>query len=172
MTIKKIIEISFKQLMGLTIFYSILPLIIAYISEYYFHYKPCKLCIYQRMIYFVMIIFCLLSIKLIKNQTKQKISIFTLATITFFEFLIAGYHSGIEAKIFSLPSGCKSDISINYNQNAESLAKILKENSFASCDTPTAVFLGISMASWNFIYSLFLLISIIASYSYINFKKL
>jgi len=172
MTIKKIIEISFKQLMALTIFYSISPLIIAYISEYYFNYKPCKLCIYQRLIYFIMIIFCFLSIKFIKQQKKQKLSIFLLATITFFESLVAGYHSGIEAKIFSLPNGCKNNSSIDYNQTVESLAQILKENSFASCDVPTAFFLGISMASWNFIYSLFLLISIIASYSYINFKKL
>lgn len=172
MTIKKIIQISFKQLMALTIFYSISPLIIAYISEYYFDYKPCKLCIYQRLIYFIMIILCFLSIKFIKHQKKQKISIFLLVTITFFEFLVAGYHSGIEAKIFSLPSGCKSNNSIDYNQTTESLAQILKDNSFASCDVPTAFFLGMSMASWNAIYSLFLLISIIASYSYVNFKKL
>jgi len=119
-----------------------------------------------------MIIFCFLSIKFTKHQKKQKISIFLLTTITFSEFLVAGYHSGIEAKIFSLPNGCKNNSSIDYNQTVESLAQILKENSFASCDVPTAFFLGISMASWNVIYSLFLLISIIASYSYINFKKL
>lgn len=142
-------------------------LIFAYISQYFFHHQPCELCIYQRLPYVVLIFLSLTSLLLEKKLSQkilakfQKIFLALFLALIFSEIILAFYHVGVEQKIFSGLSGCSST-----NENFSSLAEleqIIKNAPAVKCDTPSFIFLNLSMAAWNLIYSfligLFLLVS-------------
>jgi disulfide bond formation protein DsbB len=76
---------------------------------------------------------------------------------------IAFYHSGVEKKIFKEFSGCNvktNSVMVNIAQ----LREILQDSKIAKCDDPQLFIFGLTMAQWNFIYCLFLLIIVIYCY--------
>ena len=68
-------KINKKILFSLLIFISLI-LISAFLIEYRLDHKPCKLCIYQRIPYFVAV---LLILKMLLTKSYQKITLFILA---------------------------------------------------------------------------------------------
>jgi disulfide bond formation protein DsbB len=138
---------------------SLSALLIAYISEFFFHLKPCQLCYYQRIPFFLIIFFSLLILffgvfsKIFdKKLTKKTDLIFLLLFIS--NFIIASYHFGVEKKIFSAPSTCSSEALNNIGDIAE-LEILLKSAPAVNCSQPAFVFLNISFAGWNAIYCFF-----------------
>ena len=129
----------------------LIALIFAYLVEYKLGYKPCKLCIYQRIPYFLSI-FLIIEILFYKKYVKSTLLILSL--IFFFSFCLAFYHFGIEQGFFSEDLICKSE---NFEKilSKEQLLEQLKKST-VSCKDVYFKILGFSLASINAIVSLIL----------------
>ncbi len=124
--------------------FSTAALVIAYILEYFFNMMPCKLCLYERVIFYVVTV--LSSLCLIKNC---KILVYMMLCSYLIGIIISFYHMGLEFGWFPDVLGCTHRISENIT------VEELKNNllKVASCDRAHYV-LGISLATWNLLYLL------------------
>ena len=133
---------------------SLLSLLIALYIEYYLGYRPCKLCIYQRIPYLIAIFLTFLGI----IYSEKIIWLYTLLLIFFSNFLLSGYHLGIEQEVFKEFSGCTGN-SLNIMDKTE-LLKILKSQ-VNSCKNVDFRIFGLSLATINFLLSAVILILIL-----------
>ena len=141
-------EKNFNKILLAILVFSILSIFSAYFIEYVLGHKPCKLCLYQRYPYFVSV-FLILNILVLKKYVK--LTLLTLALVSFFGLAIAFYHFGIEQGFFKEALICEAK-NLDNNLSKEELLKNLKENTI-SCKTVTFRFLGLSLASINTIFS-------------------
>lgn len=129
---------------------SIVPLISVYIAQFGFALEPCILCIYQRIPYFIIIGLNIIPFVFKQRWLRKTIIILTMLALLI-EASIALYHVGVEKGVFTMD--CQSTIDAN---NLEDLRQMLLKKPTVPCDKPQFVFLNISMAGWNFLYSGFL----------------
>ncbi len=133
---------------------SIAALTSAYIMEYGFTIMPCKLCTYQRFIYFISTIFSFLGI-----VCPGRLVIIILVISYILNMLVAGYQVAIEKHWIDNFISCSVvayDLSTLTDQ--EILDLTLGENEIPSCDFPALVVFGISIAGWSFLYCCVVLI--------------
>ena len=132
---------------------SLLSLLIALYIEFFLGYRPCKLCIYQRIPYLVAIFLTFLGI----NYSKNLIWLYALLIVFFSSFILSGYHVGIEQEIFEEFSGCTGS-SLNITDKNE-LLKLLNSE-INSCKNVDFRILGLSLATINFLlsFTIFILI--------------
>jgi len=133
------------------LFYSLFAIFFALYVEYILQFKPCKLCLYQRIPYIVAIFISFIGYNYFKND-KILILIVMIFSISAF---ISGYHYGIEKNIFEEFSGCTTN-SLEIIDKSE-LLKSLKDN-VSSCKDVNFKLLGISLAGINFLLSLLIVI--------------
>ena len=144
---------------------SILVIISAYIMELFFNYPPCRLCQYQRIPYFILII-----ISIVAYATKPKVIFYYLAGLSILtNLLISSFHSLVERKIISYDSGCTSKI--NEFDNIDELRNFLETVPITKCDEISFAILGFTLANINVIISI-LLISITFNILFKNEKKI
>ena len=139
--------------MNLQIFlslYCVAALGFAYISQYVFGMEPCVLCLYQRVPYFVAIALLVLSF-LLKGQKRLLLVALTGATL-FAGAGVALYHVGVEQKVITMEEECGD--TAEAVDNLEAMRRQLLGKSYVPCDKPQFVFLSVSMAGWNFFFSL------------------
>ena len=131
---------------------SFVAIISAYYFEYILGYRPCNLCIIERIPYFLSLIVLLINYKLKKNQ---KNFILLLMFIFIFSLIISLYHFGIEQGFFQESFIC----SLKNQTNILSKDELLKElqNITVSCKDVTFRVLGFSLTTINMIVSLLLL---------------
>ena len=134
-------------------------LISAYVIEYGFGHKPCKLCIYQRFPYIVSILL-LLSILLFKRNVKFHLLI--LAIVSLLGSILAFYHFGIEQGFFDESIVCETQ-SLQEGLSKKDILEQLKQNT-VSCKNVTFTFFGLSLASINTIVSFVLFVIFIRLY--------
>ena len=156
-------KINKKILFSLLIFI-ILILISAFLIEYRLDHKPCKLCIYQRIPYFVAV---LLILKMLLTTSYQKITLFILALTFLVSASLAFYHFGIEQGFFSESLICTAG-NLSENLSKEELLKLLESNPI-SCKDISFKILGFSLATINTIFSIIL--SVIFIRLFINYGK-
>jgi len=156
-------KINKKILFILLIFIS-LVLSYAFVLEYKLGHQPCKLCIYQRIPYFLSII---LIVKLIILNKYEKITLFILFLTFMSGAALAFYHFGIEQGFFSESLACSTNNQLN-TLSKEELLEQLKQNSI-SCKNVSIRLLGLSLASINTIFSLVL--SIVFIKLFMNYGK-
>ena len=141
-----------KNFYLLIFIFSILAIFFALYVEYYLQYKPCKLCLYQRIPYIIAIFISFVGYNYYKND-----SILLLVILIFIlSFLISGYHYGIEKNIFEEFSGCATN-NIDIKEKTK-LLKTLSENIPNSCKDVNFKLFGISLAGINSVLSLLILI--------------
>ena len=128
-----------------------IALIFAYIIEFKFDQKPCKLCLYQRIPYFLSI-FLILATLFFKSY--EKIILLILCLVFIASSVLAFYHFGIEQGFFSETLACVNQ-NLSEDLSKEQLLEQLKEN-FISCKDVNFKILGLSLATINSIFSLFL----------------
>ena len=133
---------------------SLLSLLIALYIEFFLGYRPCKLCIYQRIPYLVAIFLTFLGI----SYSKNLIWLYALLLVFFLSFILSGYHVGIEQEIFKEFSGCTGN-SLNIMDKTE-LLKILKSQ-VNSCKNVDFRIFGLSLATINFLLSFIIFILIL-----------
>ena len=156
-------KINNKILFSLLIFITLI-LISAFLIEYRLDHKPCKLCIYQRIPYFVAV---LLILKMLLTTSYQKIALFILALTFLVSASLAFYHFGIEQGFFSESLICTAG-NLSENLSKEELLKLLESNPI-SCKDISFKILGFSLATINTIFSIML--SVIFIRLFFNYEK-
>ena len=158
---KFIKNLSTKKIFLYLLIYSFLSLSFALFLEYVLNYKPCQLCLYQRIPYLLILIFSFIGFFFPKN-------IYWLYTIMIFfisSTIISGYHSGIEFGLLNESSSCASNLIENLDKT-----KLLESlnNSMPNCKDIEFKLFGLSLATINFLISFALSFSI---YFKINYEK-
>ncbi len=142
---------------------SFLVLLSAYTLEFFFNYPPCKLCIYQRMPYFILIVLSLMSLK-----RKYVYELLWISFTCFVAgFIISGFHSLIERNLIDFEIGCTS--SGKDFENIEDLRNFLEKTPITKCDEIPLSVLGFSLANMNLIISTILII--LCLYVLKNYEK-
>tara|TARA_B100001175_G_C19490288_1_gene632216 strand:- start:1055 stop:1531 length:477 start_codon:yes stop_codon:yes gene_type:complete len=129
------------------LFYSLFAIFFALYIEFVLGYKPCKLCLYQRVPYIIAIFISFIGYNYFTND-KILILIIAIFTISFF---ISGYHYGIENNIFEEFSGCTTK-SLEIIDKSEILKSL--NNNITSCKDVSFKLFGISLAGINLLLSL------------------
>ena len=141
-----------------------LTIISALIIQYWLGHEPCKLCIYERIPYFLSI---LLLIKILLFKKYEKITLFILFLIFIASAVLAFYHFGIEQDFFSESFVCKAG-DLSGTLSKEQLLEQLNKNSI-SCKDGSFRVLGLSLATINTILSIIL--SVIFLKLFLNYAK-
>jgi len=141
-----------------------LTIISAIIIQYWLGHEPCKLCIYERIPYFLSI---LLLIKILLFKKYEKITLFILFLIFIASAVLAFYHFGIEQGFFSESFVCKAG-DLSRTLSKEQLLEQLNTNSISCKDVSFRV-LGLSLATINTILSIIL--SVIFLKLFLNYAK-
>ena len=129
------------------LFYSLLAIFFALYVEHFLEYKPCKLCLYQRVPYIFAIFISFVGYNYFKND-KILILIVVIFSIS---VLISGYHYGIENNIFEEFSECNAG-ALEIIDKSELLKSL--NNNVSSCKDVSFKFFGISLAGINLLLSL------------------
>ena len=143
-------QVNKRILLILLILFSLI-LISAFLNEYKLDHQPCKLCIYQRIPYFLAI---LLIVKIFFIKKYEKITLLILFFIFIGSTALAFYHFGIEQGFFSESLACSTDEQLK-SLSKEELLEQLKQNSISCKDVSFRIF-GLSRAAINSIFSLLL----------------
>ena len=133
---------------------SLLSLLTALYIEFFLGYKPCKLCVYQRIPYLISIFLTFLG----ASYPKNLIWVYALLLTFFLSFLLSGYHVGIEREIFQEFSGCTGN-SLNITDKNE-LLKLLNSE-INSCKNVDLRIFGLSLATINFLLSFLIFVLIL-----------
>jgi disulfide bond formation protein DsbB len=139
-------------------------IISALIIQNWLGHEPCKLCLYQRIPYFLSI---LLIIKILFIKKYEKITLLILSLVFFSSATLAFYHFGIEQGFFSESLACKVE-DLSKIISKELLLEQLKQNSI-SCKDVSFRIMGLSLAAINTIFSLIL--SVIFIRLFMNYGK-
>ena len=149
-----------KKFYTIVFIISLLSLLIALYIEFFLGYKPCKLCVYQRIPYLVAIFVSIVGFFYYKNDNIfiVLIIIFTLSTI------ISGYHFGMENGFFDELSSCANNI-LDLS-NKKELLESLSKNMPVNFKNANFKILGISLAAINTILSILIIIISIRTLTY------
>ena len=127
-------------------------------------HTPCKLCLYERIPYFVS---TLLIIKILFIKKYNKITLLILSLVFISSATLAFYHFGIEQGFFSESLACTTD-DLSKTLSKEELLEQLKQNSI-SCKEVSFKIFGFSLAAINTIFSLVLCVIFIKLF--LNYGK-
>ena len=141
-----------------------LMIISALIIQYWLGHEPCKLCLYERIPYFLSM---LLIIKILFIKKYEKITFLILSLVFIGSAALAFYHFGIEQGFFSESLACTTG-DLSRTLSKEQLLEQLKQNSI-SCKEVDFRILGLSLAAINTIFSLVL--SVIFIRLFVNYEK-
>ena len=143
---------------------SIFSLLAAYFIEYILNYKPCNLCIFERIPYFASSVLIVLNLY---SKRFEKFTFGILSIIFAIGAIISFYHFGIEQGFFEESFVCISDDKIN-NLAKEDLLKSLQKTT-VSCKQVDFKLLGLSLATINTFLSIAL--SVISFRAFFNYEK-
>ena len=120
-------QINKKFIFSLLVFTS-LVLVSAFIIERQLGHEPCKLCLYERIPYFLSI---LLIIKMLFIKKYERITLLILFLVFISSTVLAFYHFGIEQGFFSESLACTTE-ELSKTFSKEELLEQLKQNT-VSC---------------------------------------
>ena len=159
-------EKNFNKILLAILAFSILSIFSAYFIEYVLGHKPCKLCLYQRYPYFVSV-FLILNVLVLKKYVK--LTLLTLALVSFLGSAIAFYHLGIEQGFIEESLVCDLKNGSNLLSKEDILKQLQEKN--VSCKDVTFKILGLSLTSYNIIISILIVYFTTKTYlSYDNNK--
>ena len=141
-----------------------LMIISALIIQYWLGHEPCKLCLYERIPYFLSM---LLIIKIIFIKKYEKITLLILFLVFMSSTVLAFYHFGIEQGFFKESLVCTAG-NLSETLTKEEILKQLSQNTISCKDVNFRIF-GFSLAAINTIFSISL--SAIFIRLFINYEK-
>lgn len=126
-------------------------------AQYVFGLKPCTLCLYQRVPYFIIFLLGLAAfVPARRGNPKRAALLIALAAIAYLAgAAIAFYHNGVEQHWWaSILEGCKVELNTE-GQGAQGLLEQIMSSGPARCDQIPWVdpVLHLSMAAWNMLIS-------------------
>lgn len=145
------IKYNYQLILSLLLLASAFALTSAYISQYVFGLQPCILCIYQRIPFFIVVFLAILAIFIIKDVKLQRIIIKLSLVILLVNTFLAMYHVGVEQGIFIFD---KCADTISNISDLEEMKRQLLATKAVRCDEPQFYLFGITMAGYNVLYCL------------------
>jgi disulfide bond formation protein DsbB len=119
----------------------------AFVAQYAFGLEPCVLCLYQRWPYAAAIL--LMGVAVARPAPRSRLLL--LAALVFaVGGGIGAYHVGVEQHWWAGTEACQGG---GAAQTVEELRRQLLGRRPVRCDEPSFVFLGLSMAGWNVVFS-------------------
>ena len=131
---------------------SILILASALIIEYVFGYKPCNLCLIERIPYGLSIIILIVNFNFKRNQIFYSI---LLVLVFSFSIIISIYHFSIEQGLIDESTLCVSE-NLNLLTKEEVLESLKELN--ISCKNVAFKIFGLSLTTYNIIISILMLL--------------
>lgn len=127
----------------------------AFALEYGFGVEPCLLCTYQRIPYAAAAGFGLLGTLLPLGPAKRR-TVVAIATVLFAAgAALALYHLGVEQAWWPGSTGCTGE-NLGAPMTMDDLASALATRPKARCDAVPWELFGLSLTTWNLIWSSFL----------------
>ena len=149
-------SLKFKSYLNLIFAISLISIISAYFIEYVLGYKPCNLCLIERIPYGLSLI--LITSNFIFKK-MEKFFIILLILIFIFSFLISIYHFGIEQGFFQESSVCDIKNISEIISKEELLEQLSKKT--VSCKDVTFRIFGFSLTAINIILNLLIIILLV-----------
>ena len=116
----------------------------AYISQYVFGLYPCEMCWWQRYPHFLALALSVLA--LMRPPARPLVMLAGIAIVV--SGLIGAYHAGVEYGWWPGVTAC----TLTASQGGDPLAAIMNAP-LIRCDVPQWTLLGISLAGFNFVFS-------------------
>src|SRR5437762_2762493 len=132
----------------------------ALLSQHVGGLQPCVLCLYQRWPYYAAIALTLIAV-LAGDRTTTPIVLLVCALLFAAGAAVAFYHVGVERHWFQGPTTCSSP-SVAAD-TVEALRQRLLAQPVVRCDEVAWSLFGVSMAGWNFLASLGLVVLCLGS---------
>ncbi|WEK50703.1 MAG: disulfide bond formation protein B [Candidatus Kaistia colombiensis] len=123
-------------------------------SQSFGGYSPCKLCLEQRIPYYLGLPVLLVAILLLsaRKSTALARALLVLAGVIFLVSLGLGlYHAGVEWKFWLGPADCGGGLTTT--ENAGDLLAQIGKTKVVSCGEAALRVLGLSFAGWNAVVS-------------------
>ena len=147
--------INSKNIFLLAVLFSIFAILSAFFMQYVLGHAPCKLCTYQRIPYYIIILVGLITLIFPKII---KLTSFLLIFLLLAEFLVSNYHTLSTYEVISY-SGCQSaEIPNDINQLKEAL---MSDTLIVNCSNANLKYFGIPLSIYNSFFSLMFLIVIV-----------
>jgi disulfide bond formation protein DsbB len=135
--------------------FSTFAILSAFFMQYVMGHAPCKLCTYQRIPYYIIILIGLITFFFPKII---KLTSFLLIFLLLAEFLVSNYHTLSTYEVISY-SGCQSaEIPNDINQLKEAL---MSDTLIVNCSNANLKYFGIPLSIYNSFFSLMFLIVIV-----------
>ncbi|WP_173933522.1 disulfide bond formation protein B [Chelativorans sp. Marseille-P2723] len=118
-------------------------------------YIPCKLCLEQRIPYYIgapLMLVALASARLRGPALFTRGLLLAGALLMLWSAGLGAYHAGVEWKWWEGPADCGA-VAANISTSAENLLEQLNAFVPPACDEAAGRFLGLSFAGWNVIAS-------------------
>ena len=149
--------INSKNIFFLAVLFSIFAILSAFFMQYVLGHAPCKLCTYQRIPYYIIILVGLITLFFPKII---KLTSFLLIFLLLAEFLVSNYHTLSTYEVISY-SGCQSaEIPNDINQLKEAL---MSDTLIVNCSNANLKYFGIPLSIYNSFFSLMFLIVIVSN---------
>ncbi len=134
----------------------------AWISQYGFGYLPCQMCYWQRHAHKAVVIVAVLALLMVRlGLPLSRAMTLLLVLLLLGSAGLAFYHSGVEFKWWEGPKGCAvTDVSLPNFSGDDPFGQLDQKFKPPACSEAVWFFLGLSMATWNGLISLFGAISV------------
>jgi len=129
----------------------------AYFFEYGLGFAPCPLCLEQRVPYYITVpLAALVAAGALKEAPQPLIlsGLVLLAVLALANAALGAFHAGVEWRLWPGPQDCTGPI--EKLGSAADLLRQMQSTSIVRCDEPAWRFLGLSLAGYNVLISLFL----------------
>lgn len=153
-----------ESMASLLILGGALPLCVALVAQYAFALPPCHFCLLQRYPYGVAIVAGVLSLLVVRGGVRWRIIVLIGALAFLTSGALGAYHTGIERGWVDYTGGCVTDASAS--GTLDDLRAQIMAAPAVSCSDAVASFAGLSMASWNSLYALGLLVLWLLQYRF------
>jgi disulfide bond formation protein DsbB len=127
----------------------------ALLSQYVGGLYPCELCLAERWPYYIAIAVAAVALLVFPRFAVQWIGL--LALIFLVSAGLGAYHVGVEQGWIAGPTACTGG-NTGVAKTAEDLLKLLQQQQVVRCDEIQWSLAGISLAGWNVVASLLLLV--------------
>lgn len=123
----------------------------AYSAQYIGGLRPCILCLYERIPWFIAGVLMLVTILMQFSGPVRRMILLIAALVLLAGAALGGYHVGVEQEIFDPPTTCSAT---STPSNLEELRALLETELPPRCDEIPWEMWGISLAGYNAIASL------------------
>ena len=139
-------------------FFVFATIIYSFILQHFFNLLPCRLCLYQRYLWIILLL--PLSFSIISFKKYKNLSHIAILLLFLFISLISLYHSAIELGYINNVISCSQPLGLDAN-SIDELSNIIKATKNNDCAFPKFTILHLTLSNFSFIFSsIFLILSL------------